>query len=423
MHLSMADKTTNSSVWRLGRRKTVILGTGYLAQELASEIISQSACGYELLGLIAESEENASAGIGYQCLGSMRELQQILERHKSLHIIVAPDRRYAILPMDRLVESQIRREASIENGADAYERLTGKLAIEVLTAGSILFVNDFNPSPLMHRFSRVSSFLAASLLLPPLLPVMALLGLIIKLESPGPILFVQDRIGLAGKRFRLFKFRSMLLTNTSHSEWELDNVGRITRSGRWLRRFRLDELPQLFNVLRGDMNLVGPRPHPSSNRDLFTLVSRNAQEDGEQIPYYSLRCSVRPGITGWAQVRYKYANGIDEEIEKLRYDLYYIKHYTPLLDLRILYRTVKIVLLGHTAARAARRAPSYPQPLTPVPPEAKLKGGRQPASYPETPAVVRQESDPQLLTGSRDGSYWNAKPLKVETNRTHGSIP
>jgi lipopolysaccharide/colanic/teichoic acid biosynthesis glycosyltransferase len=126
------------------------------------------------------------------------------------------------------------------------------------------------------------------------------------------------------------------------SEWVHDNEHRITRVGRWLRRFRLDELPQFINILRGDMNLVGPRPHPVSNLALFT----------KRIPYYALRARVRPGVTGWAQVRYGYANNVEEEIEKMRYDLYYIEHASPWLDLRILVDTVKIVLFGRGSEAA-----------------------------------------------------------------------
>jgi lipopolysaccharide/colanic/teichoic acid biosynthesis glycosyltransferase len=167
-------------------------------------------------------------------------------------------------------------------------------------------------------------------------PVFAAIALAIKLESAGPVFFVQERVGLYGRRFRLFKFRTMLPVSGQTSEWERDNHDRITRVGRWLRKFRLDELPQFINVLRGEMNLVGPRPHPVSNSDLFIA----------NIPYYSLRCLVRPGVTGWAQVRYGYANGLEEEIEKMRYDLFYIKHLSFELDLRILFETVKLVLFG-----------------------------------------------------------------------------
>src|SRR6185503_5414293 len=138
------------------------------------------------------------------------------------------------------------------------------------------------------------------------------------------------------RTFRLLKFRTMRPAGAATSEWARDNASRLTRVGVWLRRFRLDELPQLVNILRGDMNLVGPRPHPVSNFPLFVLAMRNTPDCGESIPYYALRSLVRPGITGWAQVRYRYANDLEEEIEKIRYDLYYVKHMSVWLDLRVL---------------------------------------------------------------------------------------
>jgi lipopolysaccharide/colanic/teichoic acid biosynthesis glycosyltransferase len=131
----------------------------------------------------------------------------------------------------------------------------------------------------------------------------------------------------------------------NHSEWERDNFDRITRVGRRLRRYRFDELPQLINVLKGDMNLVGPRPHPATNLTALAHAARGLHE--QAIPYYSLRCAVRPGITGWAQVRYRYANSLEEEMEKVRYDLYYVKHMTFWLDIYILFETVKAVIAGH----------------------------------------------------------------------------
>ena len=151
---------------------------------------------------------------------------------------------------------------------------------------------------------------------------------------------------MAARRFKLIKFRTMHLVDAAPSEWVRDNEERITRVGKWLRKFRFDELPQFFNVIRGDMNLVGPRPHPVSNFELFTA----------RIPYYSLRSGVRPGITGWAQVRYGYANNLDEETEKMRYDLYYIKHLSLSFDVRILFDTVKTVLFGSQSVEAGREA-------------------------------------------------------------------
>jgi lipopolysaccharide/colanic/teichoic acid biosynthesis glycosyltransferase len=162
---------------------------------------------------------------------------------------------------------------------------------------------------------------------------------VIKLDSRGPLLFVQARAGLGGRPFRLLKFRTMHPASGPTSEWARDNDQRITRAGRWLRKFRLDELPQFVNMLRGDMNLVGPRPHPLSNFDLFSRT----------VPYYWLRSLVRPGVTGWAQVRHGYANDLEEETEKMRYDLYYIKHRSILRDIHILLDTVRVVLLGRGA--------------------------------------------------------------------------
>jgi len=197
-------------------------------------------------------------------------------------------------------------------------------------------------------FERTLSLLAAIAGLIVLSPVMAAIALAIKLDSRGPVFFVQERAGLYRMPFDLIKFRTMHPVEGHHSEWERDNSSRITRCGRWLRRFRLDELPQLINMLRGDMNLVGPRPHPTTNLELLVLTARNLSEvSGDAIPYYSLRCSVRPGITGWAQVRYRYANSLEQEVEKIRYDFYYLKHLSVWLDIRILVETIRIIISGH----------------------------------------------------------------------------
>jgi lipopolysaccharide/colanic/teichoic acid biosynthesis glycosyltransferase len=173
-----------------------------------------------------------------------------------------------------------------------------------------------------------------------------MLALIVILDSPGPVFFVHDRVGLRGRRLKLLKFRTMHPAQGPTSEWVCDNANRITRVGRWLRKYRLDELPQLINVVRGELNLVGPRPHPVSNVELFT----------QHIPFYSLRAAVRPGLTGWAQVRQGYANGLEEETEKMRYDLYYIKHMSAWLDLRILLETVRTVVAGRESFEPLIRA-------------------------------------------------------------------
>ena len=191
-----------------------------------------------------------------------------------------------------------------------------------------------------------------------LAPLMAVIAVAIKLDSTGPVFFVQERAGLLGRAFKLIKFRTMREVLGPRSEWVRDNEARITRVGRWLRMFRLDELPQFINILRGDMNLVGPRPHPIANLALFR----------ERIPYYWLRCAVPPGVTGWAQIRYGYANSLEEETEKMRYDLFYIKKMSWTFDLRILCDSVKVVCLGRGAGRSRSYGPEPSVVDVPAPP-------------------------------------------------------
>jgi lipopolysaccharide/colanic/teichoic acid biosynthesis glycosyltransferase len=296
-------------------------------------------------------------------LGSLDEMQRIVIEHKPARIIVALAEQRGRLRAERLVEMQIHQNFIVEAGVDAYERLTGKLALESLTPGSVLLSGSVRQSTFMRLYSEFTSILVAGAGILLSFPLFIIIALTIKLDSRGPILFCQDRVGLGGKHFKLLKFRSMHATAEIHSEWACDNDDRITRVGKWLRRFRIDELPQFINVLQRNMNIVGPRPHPVSNRELFTLVSRNTPQSGEQIPYYALRSSVRPGITGWAQVHYKYANGLEEEMEKLRYDLYYIKHDSLLLELSILYDTIRIVLFGHEISETDEKNTSIPTQL------------------------------------------------------------
>ena len=344
--------------------RVLILGTGQLAQSLVATLRGGAHRDLSLIGAISEGQAADASGLDCPLLGSLEHMSELISEHSPDRIIVALAEQRGYLLADRLVETQVHQHITVEAGVEAYEQLTGKLAIESLKPSNVLFTAQFSPSRNAMRIARMFSLLTASVGLLLCLPLMGFIALAIRLDSPGPVLFVQERVGLGGRRFSLLKFRTMRGTSHVHSEWARDNTDRITRVGRWLRKFRLDELPQFMNVLRGDMNIVGPRPHPVSNRDLFILVSRNTPQCGEQIPYYSLRSSIRPGITGWAQVRYKYANGLDEEIEKLRYDLYYIKHYSFLLDLRILLETVKVVLMGHESPDVQPATPVSDEPVT-----------------------------------------------------------
>ena len=280
-------------------------------------------------------------------------LGRVIEATRPDRIVVALTERQGRLPLCRLLES-LARGIVVEDVTETYERLTGKLALEVVSPSSLIFSGDFRTSRFRCAIMRVASLLVSVIGLIALAPVVGLIVLLIRLDSRGPVFFFQERVGFHGRTFTLIKFRTMHPVDRPTSEWERDNRDRITRVGRWLRRFRLDELPQLVNVLWGDMNLVGPRPHPVTNLEMLILAARNLSEiSGDAIPYYQLRCSVRPGMTGWSQVRLGYANTLEEEMEKIRYDLYYIKHHSLWLDLRILFETLRIILCGRSEAAPA----------------------------------------------------------------------
>ncbi|MGH7305053.1 MAG: sugar transferase [Candidatus Rokuibacteriota bacterium] len=326
--------------------RVLILGRGPLTEKILRELEVRPYLGYHVAGVADDATQpgHAHSLRGYPLLGPLEHLGKILEEIKPDRIIVSLAERRARLPVRQLLEARINGSV-VEDGVDAYERVTGKVAIEALTPSNLIFSRDFKKSRVDLAMGRAASLTVAILGLIVFSPLLALISLAIRLESKGPLLFVQERLGMNSRRFKLVKFRTMRVVDGHTSEWVHDNSDRITRVGKWLRKFRLDELPQFVNVIRGDMNLVGPRPHPVSNLELF----------GEGIPYYSLRAVVRPGITGWAQVRLGYANNLEEETEKMRYDLYYIKRLSFWLDLRILFDTVKIVFFG----RGSQSADAY----------------------------------------------------------------
>ena len=257
-------------------------------------------------------------------------------------IVVALDERRGRIPTEALLQAK-QKGIVIEDALDAYERLAGKVALERLKPSHLIYSDALRRSQFQSAFQRIMSVVIAAIGIVLCMPLLAVIALLVKLDSPGPVLFVQERIGKDGLQFLLWKFRTMHPVSERASEWVKDNGERITRVGRWLRKFRLDELPQLFNVLSGDMNLIGPRPHPVSNYALFM----------EHIPFYAFRSMVLPGITGWAQVRYGYANSLEEETEKMCYDLYYIKYVSLRMDVLILLRTIKVVILGQESRQAS----------------------------------------------------------------------
>jgi exopolysaccharide biosynthesis polyprenyl glycosylphosphotransferase len=331
--------------------RVLIVGTSPLVSVLIDEIEQQPGARFTIIGVIDDAPDGGrTAGLSLR-LGSIERLGDVIEATEPDRIVIALADRQGPVPVEPLLDSRVRGVA-VEEGINFFERVTGKLAIEALPASSLILSDGFRHSDFVRSdFSmalvRGASLLCAAAGLILLMPLLAIIAIAIRLDSRGPIFFVQDRVGRGGHPFGLIKFRTMHVQSGRRSEWVRDNVDRITGVGRWLRRFRLDELPQFVNVLRGEMNLVGPRPHPVSNYQLFL----------ERIPYYGLRSAVRPGITGWAQVRYGYANSLEEETEKMRYDLYYIKHRSVWLDLQILGETVALLAADGRSHESARRAP------------------------------------------------------------------
>jgi exopolysaccharide biosynthesis polyprenyl glycosylphosphotransferase len=332
----------------------LILGGGRLAGALVQEIAARPHLRWAVALVTEAPTTSGRPAFRYPVLGTLAQLASIVERVHPQRIVVALDERRRAEVMPVLLEAR-GRGIRVEDGVDVYERITGTLAIEVLPAASLVFAKGFRVARGHTAIGRALSLAAAAGALIVVAPLIALTALAVKLDSRGPVFFRQERIGLHGKRFSLIKFRTMRPVEAEVSAWVRDNTDRITRVGRVLRKFRLDELPQFLNVLRGDMNLVGPRPHPVVNYELFA----------REIPYYALRAAVRPGVTGWAQVRYGYANDLAEETEKMRYDLYYVKHLSIWLDLRILVDTVGVVVAGLGSMSAdARRGFADTLPLT-----------------------------------------------------------
>jgi exopolysaccharide biosynthesis polyprenyl glycosylphosphotransferase len=326
--------------------RILILGSGDMAARLVEEIESTQPRPHIVAGIVDDEQPDAGSPLHARWLGPSDHLAEIVAQVQPSRIVVAIENRRDRLPLQSLLESRVSG-IDVEDAIEVYERVTGKIAIEALRPSTLILSKGFRNHGAAEMTARAVSVFVAIVGLILVAPLLVALALLVKIDSRGPVLFIQERAGRHGRPFGLLKFRTMHPSTERPSEWVLDNVHRITRVGKYLRRFRLDELPQLVNVLRGEMNLIGPRPHPTSNHATFM----------EHIAYYGLRSTVRPGVTGWAQVRYGYANNLEEETEKMRYDLFYIKNRSLWLDLRILMSTVGIIAFGQGFSQVRHPAP------------------------------------------------------------------
>ena len=319
--------------------KTLILGTGELAAEAARELRSRPDLGVQLSGFIqAAYDPNDPIAVKGPILGSMDDLEDLTFKKGATRIVVALQDRRGTLPVRRLL--RLRGEGiRIEDAHSLIASLTGRVSLKTIQPSWFIFSDGFRRSPITMALKRGMDLILLAIGFVLMLPVMALIALAIRLDSKGPIFYRQTRVGLKGKQFQVLKFRSMRIDAEKDGgpKWASANDPRTTRLGRYLRKFRLDELPQFINVLRGEMSFVGPRPE----RPEFVIELR------EVIPFYDERHLVRPGLTGWAQVQYSYGAGIEGAFCKLEYDLFYLKNMSPILDFLILAKTLRIVSTGH----------------------------------------------------------------------------
>ena len=320
--------------------RVLIVGTDTTAQTIARQIGAQEDFAYDVVGFIDDDPSRVMQSIDdWRVLGTPDDIERIVARHGVDRLVVGMSDRRGRLPVRALLRSKLRG-IRVEDVNTVYERLTGKLLVENLRPSWLIFSDDYSASRWTRRSKRVFDVVLALVGLVVSAPFVVLTAIAVWLESGSPVLYRQDRVGENGRVFTLNKFRSMRKDAEQGTPiWASAEDDRVTRVGRFIRQTRLDELPQLWNVLLGDMSFVGPRPE----RPFF--VSQLA----EQIPFYEQRHAVKPGLTGWAQVKYRYGASFEDALEKLRYDLYYVKHLSIPFDLTILFDTVKVVLFAKGA--------------------------------------------------------------------------
>lgn len=314
-------------------KRILILGTGPLAGQMG-EIIPATDGNYVLSGYVNCSNEPVHVPAG-EIVESQGKLYETVMRENANKIVVSLSERRGVLPLQEIMACKLSG-IEVVDAPSFYETMTGKLLLENITPGWFIFSEGFRITALVRLIKRVTDLVFSALGLCLVLPFIPLIALAIKLDSPGPIFFRQLRVGKREKNFFLYKFRTMRddAENGTGAVWAQEKDPRVTRVGNFFRKSRIDEIPQLFNVLMGDMSLVGPRPERPEFIEKLKKV----------IPYYSERHFVKPGVTGWAQVRYPYGASVEDALEKLRYDLYYIKNLSITFDLMIILETVNVVL-------------------------------------------------------------------------------
>ncbi|AGG90159.1 TIGR03013 family PEP-CTERM/XrtA system glycosyltransferase [Rhodanobacter denitrificans] len=326
----------------LFKRRVVMFGAGECAVEVSHKMRRRTdQRGFKVLGYVPVGTDPVSISAPL-LLHPDGALYEWAARFGVDEIVVGPDDRRGTLPVDALLECK-QRGVAVTELTEFFEREAGRIKMDLTNPSWLVFSDGFNSSPVRRTIKRAFDVVVAALVLLVAWPLMLLTALAIRLESGRgvPILYHQERVGENGELFSLIKFRSMCIDaeRDGVARWASKNDGRVTRVGHFIRNARLDELPQLWNVLRGDMSIIGPRPErPQFVTDFNT-----------RIRYYRLRHCVKPGLTGWAQLRYPYGSSLEDAEQKLNFDLFYVKNHNLVFDLAILVQTVEVVLFGRGA--------------------------------------------------------------------------
>lgn len=324
-------------VAQLRSERVLLIGNSSILGEVISRIADKPEFGYSIIGYLCE---DAPCEFPIPCLGTTADVRRVCADYNPTRIVVGMAERRNRLPVHELLEIRFRGVV-IEDAADTYEVAMRRVCSRKIQPSQLIFSSMLGPRPHAIAMQNFYSLIIGLVGLVVFAPLMLLTAIAVKLSSPGPVLYRQRRVGTNGHVFTLYKFRSMYVDAEARTGavWASVDDPRITPIGRWLRRLRLDELPQLWNVVKGDMAIVGPRPE----RPEFVEVLAH------QIPYYRQRLAVKPGITGWAQINHKYGDTELDAMIKLEYDLYYIKNVAPALDFYIIFHTIKVMLLSRGA--------------------------------------------------------------------------
>jgi sugar transferase (PEP-CTERM system associated) len=322
--------------------RILVLGTGAEARAVEQCLAEANQPNLKLMGFFALDAGGAAPAVAaHRIVSRGRPIDETAWRLGVNEVVVAVrEQRGGVLPLERLLNCRISG-VRVTDLAGFYERIRGEVPVESLKASWLIYGDGFRQSRWRGAVKRLFDVLVALALLALAAPLMLLVAAAITLDSGAPVIYRQERVGARGVKFMLLKFRSMVVDAEANGEAQWAAVGdaRITRVGRFIRRARIDELPQLLNVLKGEMSFVGPRPERPCFVDELT----------DKIPFYGVRHSLKPGITGWAQVRCSYSDSVEGSARKLQFDLYYVKNHTFVLDLLILLETVRVVLSGEGA--------------------------------------------------------------------------